>query len=228
MVATSQNGYSVKPKLTNPKIGDAYFSPGLRDDDAGYVLAEFLRRFDKRVEKLVPGWCWGYAYRPVRGALFGYSNHASGTGADINAPRHPLGKRGTFTTAQVREFDRLLAEFEGVIRAGKDYTKRADEMHVEIDAPYARVKALAAKLRAQSVPKAKYPPTLRRASLPAAQVPYLRFVQRWLGVPDDGEWGSRTEAAILAWKRAHGIPAPNDTWGRACWAKIPTDRRPKA
>jgi peptidoglycan hydrolase-like protein with peptidoglycan-binding domain len=46
------------------------------------------------------GWCWGHAYREISGSTT-LSNHASGIAIDINAPRHPLGASGTFSSTQV-------------------------------------------------------------------------------------------------------------------------------
>ena len=66
---------------------------------------------------------------------------------DCRATRHPLGAVGTFTAAEVARLDALLAWFEGVIRHGKDYTSRRDEMHAEINAGPAQVARIADKVR---------------------------------------------------------------------------------
>jgi hypothetical protein len=72
------------------------------------------------------------------------SNHASGTAMDLNATKHPLGVRHTFTLDQEREIRaRLAGRYDGCIRWGGDYENRADEMHFEIDVGPARILALA-------------------------------------------------------------------------------------
>ena len=71
---------------------DAPQTPGLADE----------------VEALVDGWCWGHAYREISGSTT-LSNHASGTAIDINAPRHPLGASGTFSSTQVSRIRSILS-----------------------------------------------------------------------------------------------------------------------
>lgn len=63
------------------------------------------------------------------------------------SPAHPLGRRGTFTAADVRAIRSILAELGGVVRWGGDYSGRADEMHFEIVDNAAQVTAVAARLR---------------------------------------------------------------------------------
>jgi len=113
---------------------------------AGFVLAHLALWFHKRIEPLdIDVWDdWGYAFRPIRGQVSGFSNHASGTAVDLNATKHPLGVRNTFTLEQASEIrKRLAGRYESVIRWGGDYESRADEMHFEVNAGPARVLALA-------------------------------------------------------------------------------------
>lgn len=158
-MANSQNGYTL---LNGTDLNRSNFPgssaapvPGVRQGDAGFVLLKFGEQFNKRVEKLVKGWCWGYA-RPKRigGLTSAYSNHGSGTAIDLNAPRHPYGKANTFTKSQRAEIQKLLKEFDGVIRwLGNTQTK--DDMHFEIIASPQKVSAVARKLRNINVPKPK-------------------------------------------------------------------------
>jgi hypothetical protein len=104
----------------------------LRTQYAGPLLIAFAHAFHLRVEPLRAGWCWGYAPRKIRGSVSRVSNHASGTAIDVNAPRHPLGARGTFTAAQTAEIRRLVRLTGGALRWGGDYAGRADEMHLEV------------------------------------------------------------------------------------------------
>jgi hypothetical protein len=48
---------------------------------AAYVGA----RWDREVERIVPGECWGYAYRPSAAASGRWSSHATGYALDLNS-----------------------------------------------------------------------------------------------------------------------------------------------
>jgi hypothetical protein len=148
-MATSQNGWSVIASGTSPLLVTIPKIAGrVRAGDVATVLAYLVARFDAEVEDVDLGADdWGYAYRPIAGKTSGFSNHASGTAIDLNATRHPLGARGTFTPAQRAAIRRILSDLDGVVRWGGDYTARADEMHFEIVATAARVAAVAARIR---------------------------------------------------------------------------------
>lgn len=147
----SQNGWPVDPKRGKRLIPGTNTSVIVADGPAGDVLMYVLSQVDKRVEDVdmnsTKGEAddWGYANRPVRGST-AVSNHASATAVDINATRHGLGREGTFTPAQVTEIHKILAEVDGTVRWGGDYTGRKDEMHFEINAPKAKVEEVAARL----------------------------------------------------------------------------------
>jgi hypothetical protein len=117
--------------------------------DVATVLLWVATRWHNEIEPLVEPGNWGYAYRAVRGAKTGLSNHASGTAIDLNAPAHPLGTEPaqTMSAAQIATAKRIEAESGGVVRWGGSYTGRKDPMHWEINAPAARVAALAAQIR---------------------------------------------------------------------------------
>lgn len=142
-MAISQNGYPVIESSSDCALwripvgrGETARHVYLRHGYVGYVLACFITWFHRRIEKVNVGtWDeWGWAYRPVRGSTTGFSNHASGTAVDINATKHPLGRRGTFTEKQIKKIRRKLRfTFRGVIRWGGDYQNRPDEMHFEAD-----------------------------------------------------------------------------------------------
>jgi hypothetical protein len=148
---TSQNGWPASGDRAAIGVTNAFtvagvtFPGGVKAGDVAAVLGYVAGEFHRRVEQLVDGWCWGYAYRDVRGTT-GLSNHASGTAIDVNAPNHPLGVRGTFTPTQAAEIRRIVAEVGGVVRWGGDYAGRVDEMHFEINANAAAVQAAAARM----------------------------------------------------------------------------------
>ncbi|MBP2370199.1 M15 family metallopeptidase [Pseudonocardia parietis] len=148
-MASSQNGYPAGDRslIHNPRVPGTSitFPGGLRRGPTGDLLLWVAAQLHHRVEDGGTGYgMWGYAYRAIRGAT-SLSNHASGTAIDWHAPRHPLGKSGTFNAAQVREIRKILAEAGGCIRWGGDYTGRKDEMHFEAVASEAAcARALAA------------------------------------------------------------------------------------
>lgn len=205
----------------------------LEKGDAGYVLTDFAAWFDKHVESVDGGILddWGYAERPIRGSSTTLSNHASGTALDLNAPRHPLGARGTFTPAQAAAIRTKLRDYDGVIRWGGDYRTRADEMHFEIDAPAGHVKAVADRIRRpQPAPtrtqkvkrsvKRRAQAAVRRGPLPRTLKPGSRgkdvaLLQRFLGITDDGIFGPATADAVLGWKRMRGWKPSPRVGGRA-------------
>lgn len=164
MTAYSQNGWTANDRGV---IG-SYTLPGgkiaLRAGDVSVVLLWVANRFHEQVERLEWPGNWGYAERPIRGSTTVLSNHASGTAIDLNAPRHPLGVRGTFAPSQVAAIHRILTSINGAVRWGGDYTGRADEMHFEINAGAAGVKAAADRIRGAATPPppAPVPPRLLR------------------------------------------------------------------
>lgn len=105
----------------------------VRSGPAGDLLIWAAARWHREIEPLVPGTCWGWAYRPIRGGG-ALSNHASGTAIDLNAPQHPLGTApsANFTPAQIGTIRRLVADSKGCLRWGGDYTGRKDGMHLEV------------------------------------------------------------------------------------------------
>lgn len=151
-MATSQNGY----RANDRSLIASYKVPGgklaLRKGDVATVLVYAITRLHSEVEPLKWPGNWGYAERTIRGSSTTLSNHASGTCFDMNAPRHPLGKRGTFSKSQVRKIKKILADCDGVIRWGGNYNGRKDEMHFEINKGSAAVRALAQQIRAGKKP----------------------------------------------------------------------------
>jgi hypothetical protein len=139
----SQNGWTVITKSTSSKLV-TYQVPGtahgllLRRGDAGVLLVDFARWYNRHVEKLrlyKAGDDYGWSYRKIRGSTTTYSNHASGTAMDLNATRHPLGTTAahSFTQAQINKIHKRLKRYSGVIRWGGDYVHRKDPMHFEIN-----------------------------------------------------------------------------------------------
>lgn len=134
-MADSQNGYPVIDSLEDCKYYDINKENGVRvpltPDDAGWLLAAFVKRFDKFVEPLNRTDTHGYNKRKVANSE-DWSNHASGTAVDCNATKHVQGRVDTFTDSQVVKIRRIQADFDNVIKWGGDYRVTKDEMHFEI------------------------------------------------------------------------------------------------
>lgn len=135
---TSPNGFPVSPSAAAISVV-ATTVPGTsvqltaRSGDVTTLLMHVARRFNEAVERLVVPGCWGWAYRENVNSPGSWSNHASGTAIDLNAPRHPNGSANTFSSAQVAAIRVILGECRGVVRWGGDYSRTKDEMHFEID-----------------------------------------------------------------------------------------------
>lgn len=157
MTVTSQNGWSANDR----SVIASYTVPGtkrklaLRKGDVSVVLLDFAAWFHANIEKIDVGQLddWGYAERPIRGSSTTLSNHASGTAMDLDALSHQLGRYNTYPAAKIALIEKKLKEYKGVIRWGHDYSGRKDEMHFEINAGPAAVKAQADRIRAKNAPK---------------------------------------------------------------------------
>lgn len=135
MALSSSNGYSVSPPLDNRVVAGSdgvKLAPGVRAGAVATVLFYVAARLNLVVERGVQGWCWGYAYRAIRGTSSTVSFHASGTAFDWNAPKHPLGKRGTWSESQRQILAAITRDCRGLIRFGEFYGNRVDGMHCEI------------------------------------------------------------------------------------------------
>lgn len=110
----------------------------LRDGAHGFILMHFVLWFHEVIERLDINrvWDeWGHAVRPVRGQTSGFSNHAGGVAADLNATLHPQGVsvRKTFTRDQIRKIRFWVAtkKYRDLLIWGGDW-RTPDGMHVEL------------------------------------------------------------------------------------------------
>lgn len=137
-MASSQNGWVANDKscVASQLVPGTNVKLSVRKDAPGLLLLEVAAAFDRHVEDIdnaVGGLDdWGYAERPIRGGVE-TSNHASGTAIDLNAPKHPLGVRNTFTPQQVAKILEIIVVTGNVVRWGGTYDGRVDEMHFEIN-----------------------------------------------------------------------------------------------
>jgi hypothetical protein len=226
MPVYSANGYTANDRsvIASFTIPGTTRKVSLRKGDTSVILLNFFAWFHVNIEPIDVGVFddWGYAERTIRGSSTTLSTHASGTSGDLNATKHPLGKRNTFSADQARRIRDRLRYYEGCIRWGGDYENRADEMHFEINRGAADCKRVADKIRAAAAvvatpvppPATVARPTIQRGSKGEA----VALIQRFLGVkPADGDFGPITEAAVKSYQRMKGL-TPDGIVGSATWA----------
>ena len=217
MTSYCQNGWSVvgRDRIHSVLVpgSDGVRLP-VRKGDAGDVLIWAAELFNRNVERLHRGWCWGYAVRAIRGKTSGYSNHAGGLALDFNAPIHGLGARGTYNYRQLKQIRAILkaSEVDGkpVLRFGVFYNGRPDPMHVEIIGSPAQVKKLAARIRASRVTSIDH--VLKPGDKSELQVKLLQkalnkhtvILRGIVPLKVDGDYGNATKRAVLAWKVKSG------------------------
>lgn len=90
------------------------------------LVALLCDETERRGYNLVPGWCWGYACRSIRGSS-SPSNHSWGLAVDLNAPKNPMSSR--LITDMPGWMPNLWNRFG--FRWGGDYSGRKDAMHYE-------------------------------------------------------------------------------------------------
>jgi len=146
----TSNTPSADPRLRLYVIPGANRRIWLRDGAAGFVLAHFCLWFHERIQPLDKDKQyddWGYAYRPINGSS-DWSNHAGGLAVDLNALKHPQGRRQTFVHHwKERRIRRRLARlYQHLIRWGGEYERVPDEMHYEVIGSLASMRILARTL----------------------------------------------------------------------------------
>lgn len=224
-MAVSQNGYTANDR----SVIASYAVPGgklaLRRGPAGQLLAAAVRRWHAEVEPLVWPGVWGYAERTIRGSATTLSNHASGTAADCNAPRHPLGAdpAASFSPAQLAALRRIVADSGGCLRAGAFYTGRKDGMHLEVVADEQRCAAVLSRFAGTgpASPAAVPPagPVLAPLKLGMRGSEQVKRLQAGLNrhawrpalplLPVTGNYGEQTVAVVKAAQAQCGVTGPD-------------------
>ncbi len=141
------------------------------------------------------------------------SNHSSATAFDWHAPKHPLGKAGTFSRAQVATIHAIVnIECERAVRWGGDYSGRKDEMHFEVMKNEAECARILKKLRGSAPAPRPVTPSTRVLSY-APDAPLMvgedvKILQRvlnswykvarpvWWPLLVDGRFGPGTSDAV--------------------------------
>lgn len=172
--STSASAIDIDPKFT---AAGRLFPGGVKRGPVSVVFRYLVEQFNERVEPVdlyEPGDEWGYVYRQNRNAE-NLSCHSSGTAIDINATRHPNGKRGTFTRGQVDAIRSILDELNGVVRWGGDFTGTPDEMHFEITGTPTAVAKVAGRLLDAGKDVTKPPaPKPEEDDMPLPKVTYVK------------------------------------------------------
>lgn len=137
---TSPNGWTVHTTATGLEPLD-WITGRVLPGDVHRIFDYLCARFHAEVEPIRKDWSWGWANRLVRGSSTTTSKHAYAIAIDLNAPRHPMGKRFTFTWRQRRAIRRILKELRGVVQWGGGW-RRPDDMHFEIVGTPAQVAAV--------------------------------------------------------------------------------------
>jgi hypothetical protein len=109
-------------------------------ESTAQVFAELIRWFDDEIEPVKS--VGGYCHREIRGreGTGKVSHHAAGTAIDINASKHPLGCRNTFTPDQQHRIRNKISELG--LAWGGDWGDRPDDMHFEVKLDPAAFRAL--------------------------------------------------------------------------------------
>lgn len=220
-------GFPVLADWGVPQLG-TYLVPGSPvkftvAKEVAPILIGFARDFDREVEELIVGQCGGFNPRNIAGTNV-KSRHSAGLAIDINWKKHQQGKHNTFTPAQVATIKRLIARYK-VLRWGGTFTN-PDDMHVEINAQRPVVLAAVKVLQTPAKTTAPKPPAA------AAHAPGTRelrqgmrggedigFLQRWVGVKDDQNFGSATKARVVRYQKVVGLTA-DGVCGSATWSRI--------
>lgn len=197
------------------------------------LLIGLAADFHHTVEQLRPGWCWGHSPKKIPGTS-AWSFHAPGIAIDLNAPRHPMGRRNTFTPGERKAINRLLTKYTHhgtrLFRWGGTWT-RPDDMHFELIAPRGTCLAAVDALQNQPKPGPKtggHRPGSRLLTLtdPVLSGDDVGYVQRYIGAarcgPADGDYGPRTRDGVRWYQQMRGITADGDV-GPITWRHMGVD-----
>lgn len=223
-VPTSHNGW---PVITSGLWPLPAVTGSVKAGPVWVVFHWLAREYARKVEKIIRAESWGYAYRQVRSGT-AWSNHASGTAVDFNAPAHPFQRSGTMTAAQEVACRAIEQASGGVLNWGDNIP---DEMHWEVakGVTAAQVERFATKLLQGAL---NLPITGDRD---AHTIATLKAFQQAHGLAVDGIDGPKTWDALLSVPPPAPAPAPDlvtpkpaPTRFRGGWWNVLGDRFVKA
>lgn len=113
-----------KSKMKTLRRADGVVLP-VREELA-LLIAGLCDETERRGYDLIPGWCWGFACRAIRGSRKP-SNHSWGLAVDLNAPKNPMTNR--LVTDMPSWMPKLWKRYG--FGWGGDYDSRPDAMHYE-------------------------------------------------------------------------------------------------
>lgn len=214
----SWNGWNLNPPLTVIKPGAVSFKV---NSGAANLLGYVAEEFDRAVEDLeLPGLPdeWGYSHRYIAGTRT-WSKHAYGIAIDLNATRHPYGKRGTFSLMQQSAIRLILSKCKGLIAWGGDW-RTPDDMHFEVTGTPS---AVAMWTR----PGSPIPPTgratIQRGSKGPLVIDVQQVLNRWYPrltpLVIDGDFGPATESRVKYFQARAGLMA-DGVVGPQTWAGL--------
>lgn len=191
-----------------PGTDGAKYAPGIRAGAIAVIAFWWGWQWTTRIERIVPGTCWGYFWKNSANSKALLSCHSGGSAWDTMAPSHPNGKRGTLTgpalqagRTKLQVLREMLAYLEGVVYSGVDAwgDGTPDEMHAEIatGAKLAKVEQVAAKILRDFGPIegwAGRSPFLAAAATVVDQL--VAGLQRAAHVTPDGAWGPNTDRSL--------------------------------
>jgi len=153
---------------------------------------------------LVPGWCWGYACRAIRGSK-SPSNHSWGLALDLNAPNNPMGSKliTDMPSSMVKLWEAHM------FRWGGTYKSRPDAMHYEFMGTPADAARITKQIRDGKSPGVAGLPI--RLTKPYTESLLVAAVQLMLNefnaknrtgpqIAVDGVYGPRTAMCVSAFK----------------------------
>lgn len=206
-MTTSQNGWPVVSHAAcdqRPFLG-VHFPNGILHGPVAAIALWQMRRYAATVEPIKAGDCWGYDVKKIEGGE-SYSNHASGTAWDINAPQHPMGTSPahSFTPAELKACRAIESASAGVVRWGGSYIDRKDSMHWEINRARGITAAFAAKLAG---PHANLALGDVGGNVTTMQRACNAVPNTGPAIADDGVFGHVTDAKLLHVQSHFGINA---------------------
>lgn len=148
----AQNGWpvvEVSAMDRAPILGTITVPNGMLRGDVAICFRWLAGQYDKRVERLIAGTCWGYDKKKISGSTE-WSCHAAGCAVDFNADQHNMGDppSRSMSKAQIDTCHTLERESDYVIRWGGDFG-RPDPMHWEIVGTPQQVAQLAARIESE-------------------------------------------------------------------------------
>lgn len=229
-MTTTRNGWDVYKSYSDPNLVNFPWVTGkVRKGDHYTVLEYIARRFNNEVEKINVAASWGHNPRPVRGYTNVWSEHATGTAIDLNAPQHPIrvAASKTFSRAQIKRIRQIMKDCHGSARWGGEWS-RPDGMHFELIGGNAKVSAMALRITGGKVtpvgkPKPVKPSKPKKTNENASIQTALKTMGLYKGVID-GLDESMQKAAVKAFQKHHGL-VQDGKWEKLTQAEFTLNKK---